>query len=121
MNGLEKVTQKEQGYDNVIDEVREKLEQKDLNILSRAIVHAIFRTGPIEDIHAEGKLSEKDMCILNKSMMNEVGYLLKLYFDGEKEKLRNILFLEGLNGSDWDEVNVNESKWIKWYQMQEQQ
>lgn len=73
-----------------------------INEISRVITHYIFRLGPIEKMHADGGLSQEDMKILNKFMMNRIGTILKIALDGEWTKL--LIMVEYLKkyGSDWD-------------------
>ena len=78
--------------------------------LSVEIAHFIFRNGPVEGMHSGNhslehfteiphdtplkdisQLSEKDMEILNKFMVDRIGYLLTLYQQAEYTKLRGIL------------------------------
>lgn len=70
--------------------------------LSRALAHYCFRNGPVEDMHAKGKLSQDDMKILNKFCYNKLYTFFKLIISNEKEKLYPILEFHSLCGQDWD-------------------
>ena len=41
-------------------------ENVDVDLFARFVVHYCFRNGPLEDMHAQGKLSLEDMKTLNK-------------------------------------------------------
>lgn len=83
------------------------LQEHNISVISKAITHYIFRNGPIEDMHHDGKFSQNDMKVLNKFMVNRIAGLLKLCLDGEWTKLE--LMLETLRycGSSWDEVEFD--------------
>ena len=42
-----------------------------INSLSKAMTGYCFRSGSIEDMHANGQLSQDDMCLLNKEMVKK--------------------------------------------------
>jgi len=66
-----------------------------------ALAHFCFRNGPVEDMHAEGKLSDEDMKILNKYCHDKLFTFLCLLEDGELEKFATHLFL--FKNTGWDE------------------
>lgn len=78
------------------------LDRKNMNILCRAITHFIFRNGPIEDMHGDGKFSQKDMKTLNKYMMDHIASLLLCIYNNDFIKLEMLLAFYGVNGSNWD-------------------
>lgn len=105
--------------DNIIDSEKNTVE------LSKKIVHFIFRNGYVEDLHAGefliedyenipkgtplekiSQLTEEDMKNLNIYMMDRVGFLLKLFQNGEYTKLNFILGKYSLYGRNWDEPNT---------------
>lgn len=57
------------------------LKRENIDPISKAITHFIFRNGPVEDIHANNQLSEKDMKMLNKYMVNRIAGLLTAIAD----------------------------------------
>ncbi|HAN20442.1 MAG: hypothetical protein A2Y15_08800 [Clostridiales bacterium GWF2_36_10] len=67
-----------------------------------AIAHYIFRNGPVEDIHAEGKLSQDDMKTLNKYMVDRMAELVYLIRENRWVDLGILLDAYGLYGRDWD-------------------
>ena len=46
------------------------LNEKNIDSIAIGLTHYLFRNGPVEDMHSEGKLSQNDMKILNKFMVN---------------------------------------------------
>ena len=76
-----------------------------LTPISKAITHFAFRNGPVENMHADGKLSEKDMMTLNKFMVNRLAYVFSLIID---ERWAEFEFLVEMTnkwyGHDWDDA-----------------
>lgn len=83
------------------------LNGKNLEWLPRAITHYIFRNGPIEDMHANKQLSQKDMKTLNKYMVNKIATLLSLVNNEEWYRLEIILRAYGVYGQDWDKPEID--------------
>ena len=67
------------------------LDENNIDIISIALAHYLFRNGPIEDMHSNGKLSQNDMKILNKFMVNRFAGLLQTIDKGEWLKLELLL------------------------------
>lgn len=82
----------------------------DIDKFSKIITHYAFRNGPVEDIHSNGQLSEKDMMVLNKYMVNRIAGILQLIKDEQWFKLVGLMNLYGIYGADWDkaEPDTNE-------------
>jgi len=88
--------------------VTEALEKdEEVDKIAKAITHFAFRSGPVEDMHVDGKLTQEDMKILNKYMVNRLACVFLL--------LRNklILFdfiveLESMFVTDWDEAKPDD-------------
>lgn len=76
---------------------------KQINDLSRALTHYIFRSGAVEDMHAAGKLSQGDMKALNKDIHNRIAGLIVALKGGRIGDVQKLLSLYSLYGSDWDE------------------
>lgn len=57
--------------------------KENINLLAKAITHFSFRNGPVEDMHAHpnNQLSENDMKILNKFMVNRMAYIFQLMIE----------------------------------------
>lgn len=76
----------------------------DIDKFSKIITHYAFRNGPVEDMHSEGKLSENDMMVLNKYMVNRTAGILQLIKDKQWFKLVGLMNLYGIYGADWDKA-----------------
>ena len=79
---------------------------KDISRTSIALVHDIFRNGPVEDIHAgpDSKLSDKEMKIINKYMVDQLAGILDAL---QREDWLSLYFLTLQNrffGREWDEA-----------------
>lgn len=82
-----------------------RLNQKEnISWIAKALTHHIFRNGPIEDMHAAGKLTQEDMKALNKYMVNKIAGLLLLANKGEWIKIELLLNFYKYWGSEWDEA-----------------
>ena len=83
---------------------KERMLNKDnINTISIALTHYLFRNGPVEDMHSAGKLSQEDMKSLNKFMVNRIAGLLKTINNGEWLKLELLLNFYSVYGKSWDE------------------
>ena len=80
------------------------LKEDNLDDISRAITHFVFRNGPVEDMHANNQLTQNDMKVLNKYMMNHVSGIIKMLIEGEWLKLEALLEAYKIYGSDWDKA-----------------
>lgn len=78
------------------------LSDRSKDILPIALTHYLFRNGPVEDMHTDGKLSQNDMKILNKFMVNRIAGLLETIDKGEWLKLELLFNFYSLFGKDWD-------------------
>jgi len=76
----------------------------DIDTFSKIITHYAFRNGPVEDMHADGKLFEEDMMILNKFMVNRIAGVLQLIKDEEWLKLVGLMELYKCYGTGWDKA-----------------
>ncbi len=90
-------------FENLNQSSKERLLKEDnIDIISIALTHYLFRNGPIEDMHSDGKLSQENMKTLNKFMVNRIAGLLKTMDNGEWLKLELLLNFYSLFGRDWD-------------------
>jgi len=80
------------------------LNEENIDMLSKAITHYIFRNGPVEDMHVDDKLSENDMCTLNKYMVNKLATLFSLAIDNDWLLIEEILAFHRLFGLSWDKA-----------------
>lgn len=86
------------------------LKKENINTIAIALTHYIFRNGPVEDMHSEGKLSQRDMKTLNKFMVNRIAGLLETMHKEEWLKLELLLNVYSMYGLSWDkpEADTNE-------------
>ncbi len=90
-------------FENLNKNSKERLlSDRSKDILPIALTHYLFRNGPVEDMHADGKLSQNDMKILNKFMVNRIAGLLEAIDKGEWLKLELLFNFYSLFGKDWD-------------------
>lgn len=82
-----------------------KLDFKTIDMLSKGITQFAFRSGPIEKMHAENKLTQRDMETLNKHMTNRIAGLLQTVFNGDIDKALKVLTFYASLSSDWDKAN----------------
>lgn len=77
------------------------LMKEKVDSISKAITRHIFRDGPVEDMHSDGKLSQEDMKMLNKFMVNRIAGIITLLLD--KQWLKLELLVNYYRGtSEWD-------------------
>lgn len=87
----------------------EILAKPNVSMISKAMTHFAFRNGPVEDMHANGQLSESDMKTLNKFMVNRLAYVFTLVI--EERWLEFALLVETMDrmfGTDWDEAEPDD-------------
>ena len=79
------------------------LDKNNINTISIALTHYLFRNGVVEDMHAAGKLSQDDMKALNKYMVNKIAGILETISNGEWLKLELLLnYYQQRYGKNWD-------------------
>jgi len=71
-------------------------------MLSKAVTQFAFRSGPVEDMHARNKLTQKDMKALNKYMINRIAGLLTTISKGDIANVLKLLTFYASLSSDWD-------------------
>ena len=79
-----------------------KLDFETIDMLSKGITQFAFRSGPVEDMHARGKLTQKDMKTLNKFMANRIAGLLTAISKGDISNVLKVLTFYASLSSDWD-------------------
>lgn len=70
--------------------VRIKDQNKEVNILARAITNYLYGYGPIRDITRKYQITSSDRVELDKYMMNRVAGLLMLYLTKDKTRINDI-------------------------------
>lgn len=92
-------------FEKLNSDSKERLVRREnIDSISKAITHFIFRNGPVEDIHANSQLSDKDMKTLNKYMVNRIAGLLTAIADNNWVQLELLLSYYRLFGTEWDEA-----------------
>ena len=76
------------------------------HVAKRLAVYA-FRNGPIEDLHANGQLSDEDMKTLNKYMVDRLAEYLYLSYQGRHRDAAYLMFYPGLCCEEWDDANLD--------------
>ena len=75
-----------------------------IDSLSKAMTEYVFRSGPIEDMHAKGQLSQEDMYLLNKKMVNKFAGLFIMLRDGKLDKIDKVLTFYEKLAFGWDKA-----------------
>ncbi|TBL73898.1 hypothetical protein [Paenibacillus thalictri] len=81
---------------------------ENIDMISKAVVHFVFRNGPIEDMHANGQLSESDMMTLNKFVHNRLAYIFQLVVQERWLELDFLIKSQSLFGSAWDKAEPDD-------------
>lgn len=89
---------------NAISARDQLINRDNIDSLAKAITQYAFRSGPVEQIHIEGKLTDKDMKTLNKYMVNRIAGLLQKAFDGEWEEMTNVFAFYVKLCDGWDKA-----------------
>jgi hypothetical protein len=85
---------------------------KNIDKIAKAITHYIFRNGPVEDMHADpdSQLSDKDMKILNKYMVNRLAYIFKLLIEERWTEFYGVVKPYYQYGAGWDKPDPSEAE-----------
>lgn len=75
---------------------------KEIDMAARGLANFVFREGPIEDMHSNKQLSQKDMEVLNKFIVNRLAYALGLIYDGKTDIYKKLILAHSLVNSAWD-------------------
>lgn len=100
-------------------QVKEQLFIKEnIDLFAKAITQFAFRNGPIEDMHTNGQLSQNDMKILNKYMVNRLAGLLEKCFDGQWMQIQALFdYYNRYYGTNWDKAEPDVSEFdLYWTQ-----
>ena len=86
------------------------LNKYSLEELSHALTHYCFRNGPVENMHADGKLSQEDMKTLNKFCNDKIFTFLTMIKDNKLAELNKIIEFGLRCGSNWDKPEYTGAK-----------
>lgn len=78
-----------------------------VRVLAVALAHFCFRNGPVEDMHADGKLSQEDMKTLNTYMVDRLGLFFLLLGLADIDSLKLALAFHAQCGTDWDDPDLD--------------
>ncbi len=81
-----------------------KLDFETIDMLSKAITQFAFRSGPIEEMHSNGQLTQNDMKTLNKFMANRIAGLLKAISNDDIANVLKVLTFYASLSINWDIV-----------------
>ena len=79
-----------------------KLDFETIDMLSKGITQFAFRSGPVEEMHSRGKLTQKGMKTLNKFMTNRIAGLLTTISNGDITNVLKVLTFYASLSPDWD-------------------
>ncbi|QWU15334.1 hypothetical protein SAMN04487895_11973 [Paenibacillus sophorae] len=108
------ITRKEMIIEDLInnkDEDYHELNQKaferimtteNIDVISKALTNFAFRSGPVEDIHSNNQLTQKDMKTLNKFIVNRLSYVIKLIIESRGIELEYLIRSNALFNTGWD-------------------
>jgi len=73
-------------------------------MIAKALTHFVFRHGPVEELHADpnSQLSDEDMKMLNKFMVNRLNYVFELIMQDRWYEFSYLISSHGHYGQDWD-------------------
>ena len=80
------------------------LNEETIDSISKSITQYAFRSGPIEEMHSNNQLSQKDMKKLNEYMANRIAGLLTVISNGDFDNVINVLSFYASLSSGWDKV-----------------
>jgi hypothetical protein len=102
---------------NIPRELQEKAKvellsgDESISKIAKALTHFAFRNGPIESMHAdkEKNITDEDMEILNKYMVNRLAYVFQLIKDEKWLELNFLVNSIGkLFGHSWDDAKPDD-------------
>lgn len=80
------------------------LQMENIDGIAKALTHYAFRNGPVEDMHADGKLTQEDMKILNKYMVNRIAGILSAIHEDRWVQLELLYGALQNYVIDWDKA-----------------
>jgi hypothetical protein len=82
-----------------------------INGMAKGLTGFAFRNGPIEDMHSRGQLSERDMKVLNKFMVEKLAEFFAVYNCGTEEEINyfnNIILSKDNCNTSWDDATLKD-------------
>lgn len=87
---------------------RRLVQSENIDALAKALTHYIFRHGPVENMHANGQLSQEDMKTLNEYMVNHLSWILTCVFEGDWMRLELLFNNLSHYGKQWDPADPHQ-------------
>ena len=78
------------------------------NYLAKAATAYAFRNGPVEDIHADGRISEEEMKQLNQFLVRRLGEIFYLLRQRNSNDLTYLLAFASESTHGWDNLDLSE-------------
>lgn len=92
---------------------KENKTDKILEEYAKGLYNIAFRSGPIEDYHAEGcPIGDKEMEKINRFAYNRLGYMINLLLTDQYEKFNLLCEVEAMNLDYFDPLDL-ESEEVK--------
>lgn len=86
----------------------EDMAYKKADMMAKGLTVYAFRNGPIEDMHAKGQISDEDMKVLNKYLVDKLAEMLYLMQTNRTIEAEAMLqFHAVFYASDWDNANIS--------------
>ncbi len=99
------VSQNSELFEKLNRDSKERLlKEENIDGIAKALTHYAFRNGPVEDMHADGKLSQNDMKELNKYMVNRLAGILVAIYEERWLQLELLYAFLQQYGMDWDKA-----------------
>jgi len=86
--------------------VLNKEDQEQAEWMAKILTIHGYRNSPIEDIHADGRISQKEMKNLNKTIHDQIYTILYLMFSGAPGFWDSWYFQSPSWGADWDKPKL---------------
>ncbi|NLM20904.1 MAG: hypothetical protein GX207_04050 [Peptococcaceae bacterium] len=89
----------------------EILKSENLNMISTAIMHFVFQSGPVKGMltSRQRQLSEEELKILDKFMVNRLAYVFKLIIEGRWIEFDFLVrSIYEIFGQEWDEIKPDD-------------
>lgn len=86
----------------------DQLSNSRTNYLAKAATAYVFRNGPVEDIHADGRISQEEMKRLTQFMVQRLGEVFYLLLQKNSDDLTNLLAFSGQTTHGWDNLDLSE-------------
>ena len=89
--------------------------KNNIDTISKALTHFVFRNGPIEDMHAvpNSKLNDADMKTLCKYMVDHLALVFNMIMSNRWYEFEILIGIYSVYGRDWDKAEINEEEVLR--------